>query len=187
MRARSRVCSAIATSILGVALAAPLAGLAQAQDGAAAWRTIARVLASPRCLNCHPRGDTPTQADDMHRHRPAVQRGRDDAGIAAMRCAACHANRNQEIAGVPGAPHWQLAPASMGWTGLASGALCRTIKDMSRNGNRSVPALVTHMTEDALVRWAWTPGASRTPPPVPLGEFVSALNAWATAGAPCPD
>ena len=183
MRAGLRTSMLIAFLVAGpVATAA-----AQSADGAAAWRTIVRVLASPRCLNCHPGGDTPTQADDMHRHRPPVQRGVHDAGIAAMRCTTCHADRNQEIAGVPGAPHWHLAPAAMGWAGLTSGALCRRIKDRDRNGNRSVDALVAHMTGDALVRWAWTPGGRRTPPPVPFDDFATALETWAKAGAPCAD
>src|SRR5258708_5766496 len=122
---------------LGVCALATLAfaTMAQAQtsDPLAAWRTIAGVMTSPRCLNCHPRDNGPTQGDDMHRHRPSVQRGSYDAGVAAMRCSTCHQDRDQAIARMPGAPHWQLAPASMGWVGLSPGALCRTVKDRSRN------------------------------------------------------
>ena len=43
------------------------------------------------------------------------------------------------------------------------------------------------MTGDALVRWSWTPGGRRTPPPVPFDDFAAALEAWAKAGAPCVD
>ncbi len=168
-------------------LLAPALGSREAHAQEAPWRTIERVLASPRCLNCHPRGDRPTQGDAMRAHRLNVQRGPEGHGVAAMRCATCHQERNQEIAGVPGAPHWHLAPAAMGWAGLASGALCRAIKDPARNGNRSLSALAAHMTDDALVRWAWTPGRGRNPPPVGVDEFAAAIAAWVAAGAPCPE
>jgi|SRR6266571_9575904 len=152
-----------------------------------AWGSIAAVLTSPRCLNCHPRGDHPTQGDAMRRHRPDVQRGPDGTGVAAMRCSTCHQERNQDIAGVPGAQHWHVAPASMGWAGLPPGELCRAIKDPSRNGGRTLDDLVRHMTGDALVRWAWTPGKDRTPPPVSIADLAAALDAWVKAGGPCPN
>jgi hypothetical protein len=153
----------------------------------AAWATIESVLASPRCMNCHPRGDRPTQGDTMRPHTVNVQRGANGMGVPAMRCSTCHQSSNQTLAGIPGAPHWQLAPLSMGWTRLASGALCRTIKDPNGNGGRTVTDLARHMTGDSLVLWAWEPGESRTPPPVPLDELASALDVWMNAGAPCPD
>ena len=34
----------------------------------------------------------------------------------------------------------------------------RAVKDPKRNGGRELPALVHHMTTDALVQWAWNPG-----------------------------
>src|SRR5947207_11456022 len=64
---------------------AVLASPARSQQGAlspdAAWQQIAGVLTSPRCLNCHPRADRPTQGDDMHPHRPGVQRGAEGNGV----------------------------------------------------------------------------------------------------------
>src|SRR5215470_7757742 len=107
---------------------------------------IATVLQGPRCLNCHPRGDRPKQGDDRHVHLMNVQRGTENMGVAAMRCATCHQARNNDMAGIPGAPQWHLAPASMGWDGLSKGELCRTLLDPSKNGGRSVAALVQHMT-----------------------------------------
>jgi hypothetical protein len=168
-------------------LLGPVLGSGGTRAQEAPWRTIERVLTSPRCLNCHPRGDRPTQGDAMRVHRLNVQRGPEGHGVAAMRCATCHQNRNQDMAGVPGAPHWHLAPASMGWVGLSAGELCRAIKDPTRNGDRSLIALATHMTEDALVRWAWTPGRGRSPPPVARDELAAALEGWIKSGAPCPD
>ncbi|HWN15556.1 MAG TPA: hypothetical protein VNU02_16945 [Candidatus Dormibacteraeota bacterium] len=167
------------------------ATLAHAQTGAAtddslqAWARMAEVLRHPRCLNCHPIGDAPRQADDRHLHRMLVMRGADDRGTPAMRCATCHQTVNTADGRVPGAPHWHLAPRSMGWEGLGDGELCRTLKDPARNGGRSVVALVHHMTTDPLVQWAWSPG-KRPAPPVSQFEFHEAVKRWAVTGAACP-
>ena len=109
-------------------------------------------------MNCHPIGDFPRQTDDRHRHRMLVARGADDRGTPAMRCTTCHQSVNTADGRVPGAPHWHLAPRSMGWEGLSDGDLCRAVKDPKRNGGRSIEATVKHMTTDALVQWAWNPG-----------------------------
>ncbi|HEV8329862.1 MAG TPA: hypothetical protein VGQ22_00455 [Steroidobacteraceae bacterium] len=103
-----------------------------------------------------------------------------------MRCSSCHQDENQSASGVPGAPHWQLAPLSMAWEGLSDAQLCRVITDPQSNGGRSVEQLVHHMSEDALVRWAFNPGAKRTQPPVSLEQFQRLVRGWASSGAPCP-
>jgi hypothetical protein len=159
----------------------------QSADGLAAYDRIVSVLQSPRCLNCHPRGDRPTQGDDRHTHLMNVQRGADGNGRPAMRCSTCHQDHNNDIAGIPGAPHWHLAPASMGWVGLSKAELCRTLLDRRKNGGRSVAGLVTHMSGgDALVSYAWNPGGKRSPPPLSIVELKAALERWAAAGTPCP-
>jgi hypothetical protein len=157
------------------------------QDGVAAFQRIASVLQSPRCLNCHPRGDRPTQGDAQRIHLTNVQRGADGEGLPAMRCATCHQGSNNDWTGVPGAPHWHLAPRSMGWTDLSAADLCRTILDPAMNGGRSPAELVEHTTTDALVLWAWEPGRGRSPPPLSLDEIEAALDLWTKAGAPCPN
>jgi hypothetical protein len=159
----------------------------QATDALAAFDRIASVLQSPRCLNFHPRGDRPTQGDDRHIHRINVQRGIDGNGMPAMRCNTCHQDHNNDMAGIPGAPHWHLAPATMGWVGLSKAELCRTVLDRNKNGGRSVADLVAHITGDTPVRWAWEPGPHRSPPPLTIDDLKAALDAWAQASAPCPD
>ena len=168
-------------------------GSAQSRDtaaGVAAFDRFVAVLQAPRCMNCHPRGDRPHQSDDRHVHLMNVQRGADGYGMAVMRCPACHQSHNADMAGVqsgvPGAPGWHLAPRSMAWEGLSKAELCRMLLDRHRNGGRSVDDLVTHMTTDKLVLWAWSPGAGRSLPPLTAEEFKSAVEAWAKAGAPCP-
>ena len=63
-----------------------------------------KVIQSPRCLNCHPGGERPTQGADMHPHSPWVVRGADDKGATGMRCATCHQSANYKPSGVPGHP-----------------------------------------------------------------------------------
>jgi hypothetical protein len=115
-----------------------------------------------------------------------VRRGPDDRGEVGMRCSACHQPANQ-LNGVPGAPHWALAPLSMGWEGLDDHALAEALKDRARNGGRSLEALVRHLREDPLVDWAWRPGGERAPVPVDKAIFLADLRAWIDAGAPSPE
>jgi hypothetical protein len=158
---------------------------AQREASLEAFGRITEVLRHPRCLNCHPSGDSPRQADDRHRHRMLVARGPDDRGTPALKCSTCHQTENTADGRVPGAPHWQLAPRSMGWEGLSDADLCRVLKDSRKNKGRSVQALVEHMTTDALVQWAWSPGA-RTPPSIGQREFHELVRRWAQTGAACP-
>jgi hypothetical protein len=172
-----------------VALGAPSVSAqtdaAKREESERAFARIAEVLRHPRCMNCHPVGDFPRQTDDRHRHRMLVARGPDDRGTPAMRCTTCHQTVNTADGQVPGAPHWHLAPRSMGWEGLSDGELCRAVKDPKRNGGRSVPSLVQHMTSDALVQWAWNPGP-RSVPALSQSDFHQAVRQWAASGAACP-
>ncbi len=56
---------------------------------------------------------------------------------------------------------------------------------MRKNGGKSIDALVHHMTDDALVQWAWNPGG-RVPPPLVQAEFHRVVRRWAETGAGCP-
>ena len=153
-----------------------------------AFGTILEVLHSPRCMNCHPTDDRPRQGDDQHEHLFQVVRGdddrstddhsTDDRGGVVQQCATCHRDENNAYSQIPGAPHWSLAPRSMGWLGLSDEAIRRRLLDPEANGGRSVAELVHHMSEDALVLWAWQPGEGRQPPSVPLEEFRAALQQW---------
>jgi hypothetical protein len=158
---------------------------AEAPDRATFTR-IAEVLKSPRCLNCHPAGNSPHQGDEARVHDFGVKRGPADRGVPGMHCNTCHQEDNQESSGVPGARHWQLAPLSMAWEGLSDAELCRAVLDRNKNGGRSVEDLVHHMTNDALVQWAWAPGGQRTLPPIAQTEFLELVRAWAASGAECP-
>jgi hypothetical protein len=159
------------------------------EESLQAFRAVASVLTSPRCLNCHISNDGPLQGDDNHPHAMNVKRGSDGKGSPALRCAACHQSENaKSLHGPPGAADWQLPPPNtpMAWKGLSTGDLCRTLKDPAKNGHRSPPDLIPHM-ETSLVRWAWNPGPGRTLPPLSHDEFVSRLKEWIDTGAACPE
>src|SRR5262249_30952891 len=120
------IAGALWTTTVGITQGTKISGAAD-PVALAAFARVASVLESPRCMNCHPRGDRPSQGDDRHVHLMNVQRGSADRGLPAMACSTCHQAHNHDRAGVPGAPHWRLAPKSMGWTGLSRGELCRTL------------------------------------------------------------
>ena len=145
-----------------------------------------RVLFHPRCANCHPSDDSPRQRDDREAHDPPVTRGDDDRGVPAMRCGSCHQDENLELARVPGAGEWRLAPRSMAWMGKTPAAVCAQVKDPARNGGRSLAKVVDHAAHDPLVAWGWAPGHGRTPAPGSQERFAALVAAWVESGAGCP-
>src|SRR4051812_22681167 len=76
----------------------------RAERSRALFAEAARVLLHPRCVNCHPDGDTPHQGMEGRRHDPPVVRGPENAGVVGMECTTCHQDRNQDLTRVPGAP-----------------------------------------------------------------------------------
>ena len=156
------------------------------QRSLALFAEVGKVIQHPRCLNCHPRGERPTQTDAMRPHMPLVVRADSGMGAAGLRCQTCHHEKNYDVAGVPGNPKWQLAPVEMAWQGKTLGEICVQIKDKARNGGRAMPELIHHMAEDELVGWGWNPGGKRTPAPGTQAQFGALFKAWADSGAVCP-
>jgi hypothetical protein len=159
----------------------------------ALFAEAAKVITSPRCMNCHPAGDHPTQGNDEHVHRPAAFRGEAGIGVPGLPCASCHTDKNFPLAvgaasyqSIPGHPRWGLAPIEMAWQGRAPAEICRQIKDPNRNGGRSLALLQEHMAKDDLVGWAWHPGPGRRPAPGTQEEFGAIIAAWVDSGAECP-
>lgn len=174
--------------LLTLGMSAPLLAAAPDKERSlAAFRASLSVFKHPRCLNCHPSGDRPTQTMEMHPHAMNVQRGADDRGAIGMRCETCHQAANYEYSGVPGAPKWALAPRSMAWQGLSDRELCLALKDPKKNHNMSLEKLVEHNAKDPLVGWAWNPGAGREPAPGTQEEFGQNVATWVEFGAFCPD
>ncbi len=150
-----------------------------------------KVIQHPRCMNCHPAGDRPTQGVDMHPHEPPVVRGAADFGAPGLECSTCHMAKNtpistESIRSVPGNPAWKLAPLDMAWQGRPLAEICRQIKDPARNGGRDLEKIYHHMAEDDLVGWGWNPGAGRAPAPGTQKQFGDLIRAWIDSGAACP-
>jgi hypothetical protein len=166
------------------------------QDPAVRSRAIfsemARVIESPRCMNCHPATDRPTQGNDRHQHIPFAGRGEGGVGVAGGACRECHGDANftvQEGASyqsIPGHPRWGLAIIEMAWQGKTPGEICRQLKDPGRNGGRSLELLHEHAANDDLIAWGWHPGAGREPAPGTQELFGRLVQAWIDTGAECP-
>ncbi|MFT3932762.1 MAG: hypothetical protein QM726_04025 [Chitinophagaceae bacterium] len=148
-----------------------------------------KVLMSPRCMNCHPKGDVPLQGDDSHLHTQGVKRGVDGKGLYALKCANCHQPQNS--AGIhmpPGNPNWHLPPANMKmvFEGKTPRELAAQLKDPKRNGNKTLAQLIDHVTNDKLVLGGWSPGDGRTLPPLSHAEFAKNFKEWIDKGAYLP-
>jgi len=179
-----------ATTLVPGALRPPAVIIAELPDRVPRSRALfaeaARVLQHPRCLGCHPDGDSPLQDDASRLHDPPVVRGPKDEGVVGVQCGSCHQDRNLELARVPGAPKWHLAPRTMAWAGKTPGQICAQLKDPARNGGRTLAQIVEHSGHDALVGWGWAPGADREPAPGSQALFGNLVAAWVDSGAECP-
>ncbi|MCI4671866.1 MAG: hypothetical protein MRZ79_27235 [Bacteroidia bacterium] len=152
---------------------------------------MTQVLTHQRCLNCHPAGDRPRQGDESRVHSFNIQRGEDGHGMLNAQCSSCHQSENNNFSGVPGAPHWHLAPKSMAWEGLNRIEIVQVMLDKGKNGGRSLEEIEKHLTEDPLVLWAFDPGVNneglpREKPPVSKEEFIKAVKQWVAEGAVIP-
>ena len=157
----------------------------------ALFQEMGKVLTHPRCMNCHPRGDSPRQGDAMALHEPPVVRHDEHGeGAPGMRCSTCHGDENVAFTGaagsIPGHDPWHLAPRSMAWIGLSLGEICAQLKDPERNGDRTLADIHEHNAEDGLVGWGWHPGEGREPVPGTQAVFGELTKAWIEAGAHCP-
>jgi hypothetical protein len=158
----------------------------------ALFNEAAKVITSPRCMNCHPASDTPTQGDDMHAHQPPVTRGVSGMGVPGNTCRACHGDSNYRLLAsasfqsIPGHPRWGIAPIEMAWQGKSVSGICHQLKDPKRNGGRTPALLHEHIAGDDLVGWAWHPGPGRDPAPGTQKILGDLIQAWIDSGAQCP-
>lgn len=167
---------------------------ADAANGLMEWTKIVAVLSHPRCSGCHVEDDRPRWVGDHYGgvrvHAFNVQRGTDGSGSGndAMRCTSCHSASNSSVLhGAPGAAEWHLAPVEMAWFGKTSAQICAQVKDMQRNGGRTLKAIALHVRDNELVAWGWAPGEGREPAPGSAEQTYQALERWSAAGAPCPE
>src|SRR6202045_5246499 len=131
------------------------AGITEPQARSRALFTeAAKVIMNPRCMNCHPAGDRPTQGNDLHPHEPPVFR-------AAGFCQTCHTDRNYTLMerasykSIPGHPRWDVAPPEMAWQGKTVSEICQQLKDPQRNGGRRLELLPETLAREELVGGGW--------------------------------
>jgi hypothetical protein len=154
----------------------------------AAFKEVYKVLMSPRCMNCHPAGDSPLQGDDSHLHTMGPKRGNDGKGLYAMKCANCHQAANTPgMHTPPGNPNWHLPPAGMKmvFQGKTARELALQIKDYNQNGHKNKQQLLEH-ARDTLVKAGWDMGEGRAAPPLSYSSFLRAWNTWIEKGAYAP-
>jgi len=157
----------------------------------AAFSEAYKVFMSPRCANCHPGGDVPTQNDAMTLHAQGVVRGKDGKGKYGMTCTTCHQSENLEGEHMPpGVANWHMPPEDMKmvFQGRTAKQLCEQLKNPKENGGRKTLAeAVEHLEKDPLVHWGWSPGNGRSVPPLSYEDFMKNIHAWVENGGACPD
>ncbi len=152
----------------------------------AAFIEAYKVFLHPRCMNCHPEGDSPLQTDNSVPHAMRVQRGLEGKGVYGMQCSTCHQLANWPGAQTPpGAPNWHLPPPEMPmvFQNRTPSELARQLKDPQQNGGKTLEEILHHVSHDALVLWGWDPGEGRSTPPLSHAEFVSKMETWINNGA----
>ena len=147
---------------------------------------VARVLTSARCVNCHPPDEVPRQGDRHVLHDPPIVRGAANNGVDGLHCATCHQDANLELARIPGAPNWQLAPLGFAWLERTPSQICAQLSDPKRNGGRTLVQVHDHLAHDKLVAWGWAPGKNRIPAPGSQAQAAALFQAWIDTGAVCP-
>src|SRR5215510_11025133 len=169
----------------------------------AAFAEAYKVFMHPRCLNCHPAGDSPLRGEDSRPHTGLrLRRGADGQGVFTLKCTNCHQAQNQQgLHMPPGAPNilkdgsldlinprWHLPPAKarMVFQGRSAAQLCRQLKDPVQNGGLTGEQLIHHVSTDPLVLWGWNPGEGRTTPPLSHDQFVASIKTWLDNGGACP-
>lgn len=155
----------------------------------ALFNEMGKVLKHPRCVNCHPRGDSPLQGMAQEIHQPPVVRGEGNIGATGMRCMTCHGPENvaysTQEGSIPGHPRWFLAPKEQAWEGESLAAICEQLKDEDRS-HKTLAELQEHNANDTLVGWGWDPGEGRQPAPGTQKLFGELTQAWIDTGARCP-
>ena len=145
-----------------------------------------KVLMSPRCMNCHPKGDVPLQGEDSHLHTMGVKRGVDGKGMYALKCSNCHQPKNTPgLHMPPGNPNWHLPAAGMKlvFEGKTPAQLAAQLKDPALNGGKTMQQLVEHVTSDTLVLAGWHPADGLKLPPLSHKEFAKQFKEWVDKGA----
>lgn len=165
------------------------AELQREKESREAFLVAYTVFMHPRCMNCHPNGDTPLQGEDSHLHTQGVTRGPDGKGLYALKCKNCHQDNN--IAGLnmpPGQPNWQMPPAhlKMIFQDKSPRQLALHFKESKFTGFKNLEQMIEHVEKEPLVLSCWHPAQGLTTPPISHDEFVAKVKEWIEKGAAIP-
>ncbi len=161
----------------------------QESASADAFVAACKVFLHPRCVNCHPIGDSPLIGDASRPHPMRVRRGPEGMGENGLFCSTCHHEKNFPGAHMPpGAPGWQLPTKDMPmvFEKRTPRELCLQLKDPAQNGDRTLSQVLEHVRNAPIVLWGWDPGEGRTAVSVPHDQFVKHVSDWVEKGAACP-
>ncbi len=156
---------------------------------AEAFFEACKVFLHPRCVNCHPVGDSPLVGNHSRVHPMRVRRGPEGMGKDGLFCSTCHQEKNLPGPHMPpGAPGWQLPTRDtpMVFEKRTPRELCLQLKDPAQNGDRTLRQVLEHVRDAPIVIWGWHPGEGRTPVPIPHDQFVKSVSDWIEKGAACP-
>jgi len=144
----------------------------------------------PRCVNCHPASDRPTQGDDMHPHSPSAARGIDGGGVPGNSCSACHSIATSTFSPVSrlrsGA--FQAIPAGTWrrkrWRGKENPSARSAGKSKTRSATAgAVSNCCTSIWRTTIwSQWGWSPGSGRDPVPGTQEVLASSFALGSIAG-----
>jgi hypothetical protein len=163
-----------------------------------AFVIVHQIAISPRCTNCHAKGEQPMvlAGTEQKYHPMDMQRGFSRLGGA---CTSCHQNQNFATPHMPpGAENWRMPSAIKAYDAFVSPAeLCQlwtgptnAFEEGPQIGKQRTPQdLLVHVTSDSLVNWSFDPGPGRESArsgPGGHDYFVAYFKQWVDGGAPCP-
>jgi len=205
MRRATLIGACLLAILLALYSTARLVSSEPKDDAAArtAFSVAYKVFMHPRCVNCHPAGDSPLRGENSQPHPGLrLRRGPDGQGVLTLKCTNCHQAKNQQGPHMPpGAPNvladgsldsitprWHLSSSKtpMIFQGKTAPELCRQLQDPKQNGGLSAEQLIHHVSNDPLVLWGWNPGEGRTIPPLTHEQFVASIEEWLHNGGACP-
>ena len=165
----------------------------QAERSRALFNEVAKVVTHPRCMNCHPAGEHPTQGNDQHEHMPPTCAARPASASPGVLLGLphreeLHAGRHRRDATRAFRAIRAGSSRRSRWRGRASRSARSASSSRTRSATaaRSLALLHEHFAKDDLVAWGWAPGEGREPAPGTQQQLGELAQAWIDTGAECP-
>jgi hypothetical protein len=161
-----------------------------------AFLIVHQIAVSPRCTNCHSKGETPMQIEGGNLQVHSMYIHRSFTGLGGN-CTTCHQDHNLDAPHLPpGAPNWTMPSKMKGYdSSITPAQLCQMwtgpenqFEDGPQTGQQRTPQeMLDHVNTDPRVIWAFAPGPGREPASANGHDyFVAYFKIWVAGGAPCP-